>query len=126
VVMVEEYADGGDLFSLLQKYGGRLSERAAVQTVLDPFLRVLHVRGPLGVPSACVGGRELPRVSASPGRPALLRSRARAAAAGRGVRPRPPPDKTNRRRPNTNRPPLPTLPAVPAHPLHRAPRHQAG
>ena len=42
VVMVQEYADGGDLFSLLQKYGGRLSEKAAVQMVLDPFLRVLQ------------------------------------------------------------------------------------
>ncbi|KAI8465173.1 MAG: serine/threonine protein kinase [Monoraphidium minutum] len=48
VVMVQEYADGGDLFSLLQKYGGRLSERVAVSLVLEPFLRVLqylHTRG---------------------------------------------------------------------------------
>jgi hypothetical protein len=48
VVMVQEYADGGDLFSLLQKYGGRLGEKVAVQMVLDPFLRVLqylHTRG---------------------------------------------------------------------------------
>lgn len=44
VVMVQEYADGGDLFNLLQKYGGCLSERVAVQMVLDPFLRVLQVR----------------------------------------------------------------------------------
>lgn len=43
VVMVQEYADGGDLFNLLQKYGGCLSERVAVQMVLDPFLRVLQV-----------------------------------------------------------------------------------
>jgi len=42
VVMVQEYADGGDLFSLLQKYGGRLGEKVAVQMVLDPFLRVLQ------------------------------------------------------------------------------------
>lgn len=42
VVMVLEYADGNDLFSLLHKHGGRLSERLAVQMVLDPFLRVLH------------------------------------------------------------------------------------
>eukprot|EP00882_Tetradesmus_deserticola_P013256 GHRQ01014060.1.p1 GENE.GHRQ01014060.1~~GHRQ01014060.1.p1 ORF type:complete len:156 (+),score=46.17 GHRQ01014060.1:721-1188(+) len=42
--MVQEYADGGDLFNLLQKYGGCLSERIAVQMVLDPFLRVLQVR----------------------------------------------------------------------------------
>jgi hypothetical protein len=44
VVMVQEWADGGDLFNLLQKYGGCLSERVAVQMVLDPFLRVLQVR----------------------------------------------------------------------------------
>lgn len=43
VVMVQEFADGGDLFNLLQKYGGCLSERVAVQMVLDPFLRVLQV-----------------------------------------------------------------------------------
>ncbi|MEW5299405.1 MAG: hypothetical protein WDW36_002424 [Sanguina aurantia] len=42
VVLVQEYADGADLFHLLHKYGGRLSERLAVQMVLDPFLRVLH------------------------------------------------------------------------------------
>ncbi|KAI8467295.1 MAG: kinase-like domain-containing protein [Monoraphidium minutum] len=42
VVMVQEYADGGDLFSLLQKYGGRLGEKVAVQMVLDPFTRVLQ------------------------------------------------------------------------------------
>lgn len=44
MVMVQEWADGGDLFNLLQKYGGCLSERVAVQMVLDPFLRVLQVR----------------------------------------------------------------------------------
>jgi serine/threonine protein kinase len=46
--MVQEYAGGGDLFGLLQRYGGRLSERVAVQLVLEPFLRVLqhlHARG---------------------------------------------------------------------------------
>ncbi|MEW5312978.1 MAG: hypothetical protein WDW38_004574 [Sanguina aurantia] len=42
VVLVQEYADGADLFHLLHKYGGRLSERLAVQMVMDPFLRVLH------------------------------------------------------------------------------------
>lgn len=48
VIMVEEYADGADLFTLLHKYGGRLSERLAVQMVLEPFMRVLqflHSRG---------------------------------------------------------------------------------
>ena len=44
VVMVQEYVDGGDLFGLLNRYGGRLSERIAVQMVLDPFMRVLQVR----------------------------------------------------------------------------------
>jgi aurora kinase len=43
--MVQEYADGGDLFSLLQRYGGRLSERVTVSLVLEPFLRVLQVWG---------------------------------------------------------------------------------
>ena len=42
MVMVQEYADGGDLFTLLQKYGGRLGEKVAVQMVLDPVLRVLQ------------------------------------------------------------------------------------
>ncbi len=39
---MQEYADGSDLFTLLHKYGGRLSERLAVQMVLEPFLRVLQ------------------------------------------------------------------------------------
>ena len=39
---MQEYADGADLFSVMQKYGGRLSERLAVQLVLEPFMRVLH------------------------------------------------------------------------------------
>lgn len=39
---VQEYADGCDLFNVMQKHGGRLSERLAVQMVLDPFIRVLH------------------------------------------------------------------------------------
>ncbi|KXZ43316.1 hypothetical protein GPECTOR_94g638 [Gonium pectorale] len=42
VILVQEYADGADLFTLLHKYGGRLSERLAVQLVLEPFLRVLQ------------------------------------------------------------------------------------
>lgn len=44
VVLVQEFADGGDLLSLLQRHGGRLGEKVAVPLVLDPFLRVLHVR----------------------------------------------------------------------------------
>jgi hypothetical protein len=43
VVLVQEYAAGGNLFELLQKYGGRLNEHVTVQMVLEPFLRVLQV-----------------------------------------------------------------------------------
>ncbi len=42
MILVQEYADGSDLFTLLHKYGGRLTERLAVQLVLEPFLRVLQ------------------------------------------------------------------------------------
>eukprot|EP00878_Enallax_costatus_P023847 GHUV01025401.1.p1 GENE.GHUV01025401.1~~GHUV01025401.1.p1 ORF type:complete len:365 (+),score=61.91 GHUV01025401.1:110-1204(+) len=48
VVLVQEYAAGGNLFDMLQKYGGRLTEHVTVQMVLEPFLRVLqylHTRG---------------------------------------------------------------------------------
>ncbi|GLI64895.1 hypothetical protein VaNZ11_008250 [Volvox africanus] len=41
VVMVQEFADGGDLFTLLHRYGGRMPERQAVEMVLQPCLRVL-------------------------------------------------------------------------------------
>lgn len=46
--MVLEYADGGDLFALLTRAGGRLAEPAAVSLVLQPFLAVLahlHANG---------------------------------------------------------------------------------
>ncbi|KAG2422617.1 hypothetical protein HXX76_010398 [Chlamydomonas incerta] len=42
VVMVQEFADGGDLFTLLHRYGGRMPERQAVEMVLQPCLKVLH------------------------------------------------------------------------------------
>eukprot|EP00798_Chlamydomonas_sp_ICE-L_P005562 gene5562-4199_t len=42
VVMVQEYAAGGDLYRLLHKNGGRLVERQAVEMVLHPFLLALH------------------------------------------------------------------------------------
>lgn len=42
VVMVQEYAEGGDLYRLLHRNGGRLSERQAVEMVLHPFLLSLH------------------------------------------------------------------------------------
>ncbi len=60
----QEYADGSDLFTLLHKYGGRLSERLAVQMVLDPFLRVLHylhtraiIHRDIKVRLPCLGGK---------------------------------------------------------------------
>eukprot|EP00195_Chlamydomonas_chlamydogama_P005012 CAMPEP_0202904904 /NCGR_PEP_ID=MMETSP1392-20130828/31716_1 /ASSEMBLY_ACC=CAM_ASM_000868 /TAXON_ID=225041 /ORGANISM="Chlamydomonas chlamydogama, Strain SAG 11-48b" /LENGTH=588 /DNA_ID=CAMNT_0049592773 /DNA_START=178 /DNA_END=1944 /DNA_ORIENTATION=- len=42
VVLVQEYADSGDLFLLLHRYGGKLPERTAVELVLYPFLLVLN------------------------------------------------------------------------------------
>jgi serine/threonine protein kinase len=39
---VEEYADGADLFNVMQQHGGAMTERLAVQLVLEPFIRVLH------------------------------------------------------------------------------------
>ncbi|MEW5298479.1 MAG: hypothetical protein WDW36_001597 [Sanguina aurantia] len=42
VVLVQEYAEGGDLYRLLHKNGGRLAERQAVEMVLQPFLLALH------------------------------------------------------------------------------------
>eukprot|EP00798_Chlamydomonas_sp_ICE-L_P027062 gene27062-2293_t len=42
VVLVQEYAESGDLFLLLHRYGGKLPERTAVEMVLYPFLRVLN------------------------------------------------------------------------------------
>eukprot|EP00201_Polytomella_parva_P001477 CAMPEP_0175087784 /NCGR_PEP_ID=MMETSP0052_2-20121109/30025_1 /TAXON_ID=51329 ORGANISM="Polytomella parva, Strain SAG 63-3" /NCGR_SAMPLE_ID=MMETSP0052_2 /ASSEMBLY_ACC=CAM_ASM_000194 /LENGTH=633 /DNA_ID=CAMNT_0016360173 /DNA_START=323 /DNA_END=2224 /DNA_ORIENTATION=+ len=41
VVLVQEFADGSDLFTLLHLNGGRLSEKQAVEEVLIPFLNVL-------------------------------------------------------------------------------------
>ncbi|GAX84569.1 hypothetical protein CEUSTIGMA_g11990.t1 [Chlamydomonas eustigma] len=49
IVMVQEFADGADLFTVLKKYGGRLSERLAVQLVLEPFMRVLHYLHSMGI-----------------------------------------------------------------------------
>uniref|UniRef100_A0A7S3VP34 Protein kinase domain-containing protein n=1 Tax=Dunaliella tertiolecta TaxID=3047 RepID=A0A7S3VP34_DUNTE len=42
VVLVQEFANMGDLFTLLHRYGGRLPERTAVELVLQPFLSVLN------------------------------------------------------------------------------------
>jgi hypothetical protein len=56
VVLVQEYAAGGNLFDLLQRYGGRLNEHVTVQMVLEPFLRVLQVCGGGGGGGCVCGG----------------------------------------------------------------------
>ena len=46
--MVLEYAEGGDLYSLMQRVGGRMAEEQTINLVLLPFLRALtymHSRG---------------------------------------------------------------------------------
>jgi len=42
VVLVQQYAEGGDLYRLLHRNGGRLAERQAVEMVLHPFLLSMH------------------------------------------------------------------------------------
>lgn len=42
IILVQEYAENGDLYRLLHKNGGRLAERQAVEMVLAPFLHALH------------------------------------------------------------------------------------
>ncbi|KAG1668882.1 hypothetical protein FOA52_016051 [Chlamydomonas sp. UWO 241] len=49
VIQVQEYAEGADLFTVLQRYGGRISERLAVQLVLEPFLKVLSYLHSCGI-----------------------------------------------------------------------------
>lgn len=41
-VLVQEYADGGDLWSVITANSGRLSERLTVSLVLQPFLMALY------------------------------------------------------------------------------------
>lgn len=42
LALVQEFADGGDLYRLMRKYKGkRLSERTAVRYVIGPFLRAV-------------------------------------------------------------------------------------
>lgn len=55
MVLVQEFAAGGNLFDMLQKYGGRLTEHVTVQMVLEPFLRVLQVGH--GARAVLVAGR---------------------------------------------------------------------
>lgn len=48
LVMVQEFAEGGDLYSFLQKHLGCLTEELAVDVVLRPLLRALtycHAHG---------------------------------------------------------------------------------
>ncbi len=54
VVLVQEYAEGGDLYRLLHKNGGRLSERQAVEMVLHPFLLSLHYLHTRGKYRVCI------------------------------------------------------------------------
>ncbi len=42
MVLVQEFATGGDLLRVMYKCGGRLCERQAVNLVLQPFLTALH------------------------------------------------------------------------------------
>ena len=42
MVLVQEYADGGDLLQLLYECGSRLSERRTVRLVIEPLLKALH------------------------------------------------------------------------------------
>lgn len=152
VVMVQEYAGGGDLFRLLQKYGGRLSERQAVAMVLDPFLRALQVglggwggggekgRAEGGAPGGVgcvvggrgVGGRGALQVGAFGVVGATWRGWRQVAAAWQQLRRRAGACRAIARRPGGAASPdaprarLAAPPAVPAFKGHRAPRHQAG
>lgn len=72
-MLVQEYAEGGDLYRLLHRNGGRLSERQAVEMVLHPFLLALHYLHTRGIMHRlackavrrCGGGGE--------GKPAMIR-----------------------------------------------------
>ncbi len=57
VVLVQEYAEGGDLYRQLHKNGGRLSERQAVEMVLHPFLLALHYLHTRGIMHRCAHER---------------------------------------------------------------------
>jgi aurora kinase len=41
VVLAQRYAEGGDLLRALHKAGGRLTEKSAVQMVIQPLLNCL-------------------------------------------------------------------------------------
>jgi hypothetical protein len=41
VVLVEEFAEGGDLLAMMMRHGGRLNELVAVNEVIRPLLAVL-------------------------------------------------------------------------------------
>jgi serine/threonine protein kinase len=67
--MVLEYAEGGDLYSLMQRVGGRLAEEQAIHLVLLPFLKALtymHSRGILHRYEKATCGNKLCMVLLSP------------------------------------------------------------
>jgi hypothetical protein len=50
VVLVEEFAEGGDLLAMMMRHGGRLTELVAVNDVLRPLLTVLaHLHVQVGI-----------------------------------------------------------------------------
>ncbi|WIA40877.1 hypothetical protein OEZ86_004542 [Tetradesmus obliquus] len=49
VVMVQEFAGGGDLWSFMDANSGRLTERVTVSLVLQPFLRAIHYLHTAGI-----------------------------------------------------------------------------
>ncbi len=57
---MQEYAEGGDLYRLLHRNGGRLSERQAVEMVLHPFLLALHYLHTRGIMHRDVKVRGVP------------------------------------------------------------------
>lgn len=49
IVLVQEYAEGGDLFAFMSRQAGRMTERMAVSLVLQPFLAALHYLHTAGI-----------------------------------------------------------------------------
>lgn len=49
VILVQEYAESGDLFNLLQKYGGKIPEKKTVEMILHPFLVVTNYLHQMGI-----------------------------------------------------------------------------
>ena len=53
VVLAQRYAEGGDLLRALHKAGGRLTERSAVQMVVQPLLNCLVYLHSKGITHRC-------------------------------------------------------------------------